>query len=47
VGVFPSALTKTAGHIDQVHGVHLLSDRLVALVTLGGEVDVQVPEHNG
>ncbi len=31
-----------AGHVNQRHGVHLLSNRVVTLVERGSEVDVQV-----
>jgi hypothetical protein len=38
---------ETAGHINQVHGVYLLGDRLIMFVAWGGKVDVQISNHDG
>jgi hypothetical protein len=31
-----------AGHANQLHGIHLLGNRVIVLVAWGSEVDVQV-----
>jgi hypothetical protein len=30
------------GHIDKRHGIHLVGDRVVAVVARGSEVDIQI-----
>jgi hypothetical protein len=47
VEIFPPTLTKMAGHINHVHGVHLLSNHLITLIAWCGKVGVQAPEHKG
>jgi hypothetical protein len=47
MGINSLVLTEMSGHVNQVHVVHLLGDRLISFIAQGGKVGIQVTKHNG
>ena len=44
---FPRELIEVSGHVGQVHGVHLFSDRLLSLRARGAKIEVRVANQDG